>query len=90
MLNVKIHNFSSDLSTTYPRFGDKLIIVGGKHVNTHITRCARSADTMDTTNCVRGRRTLKLRREKRELLREEDSGNARCWKNEKSKKIKKA
>ena len=44
MSNVKIHNFSSDLSTTYPRFGDKLIIMSGKHVNSHITRCAPGTD----------------------------------------------
>lgn len=44
MSNVKIHNFSSDLSTTYPRFGDKLIIMSGKHVNSCITRCAPGAD----------------------------------------------
>ena len=65
MLNVKIHNFSSDLSTTYPRFGDKLIIMGGKHVNTHTTRCTPGADRVNTIRCVRERRTQKFRREKR-------------------------
>ena len=59
MSNVKIHNFSSDLSTTYPRFGDKLIITSGKHVNTHITRCTPGADRKNTINCVRGRKTPK-------------------------------
>lgn len=53
MSNVKIHNFSNKLSTTYPRFGDKLIIAGGKHVNTHITRCTPGTDTKNTTGCVR-------------------------------------
>lgn len=53
MSNVKIHNFSNKLSTTYPRFGDKLIIAGGKHVNIHITRCTPGTDTKNTTGCVR-------------------------------------
>lgn len=53
MSNVKIHNFSNKLSTTYPRFGDKLIIAGGKHVNTHTTRCTPGTDTKNTTGCVR-------------------------------------
>ena len=53
MSNVKIHNFSNKLSTTYPRFGDKLIITSGKHVNTRITRCTPGADRKNTTGCVR-------------------------------------
>ena len=65
MSNVKIHNFSSDLSTTYPRFGDKLIIIGGKHVNTHATRCTLGTDRANTIRCVRERKTRKFRREKR-------------------------
>lgn len=65
MSNVKIHNFSIDLSTTYPRFGDKLIIMGGKHVNTHTTRCTPWADTKSTIHCVRERKTQKFRREMR-------------------------
>ena len=59
MSNVKIHNFSSDLSTTYPRIGDKLIITSGKHVNTHITRCEPGTDRKNTINFVRGRKTPK-------------------------------
>lgn len=79
MLNVKIHNFSSDLSTTYPRFGDKLIIMGGKHVNTHITRCTRRTDTMDTINCVRGRKTPKSE-EKKVNAGEKEDRNKNIWK----------
>ena len=73
MLNVKIHNFSSDLSTTYPRFGDKLIIMGGKHVNTHITRCTPGADRRNTINCVRERKTRRSEERKREILRVQDT-----------------
>ena len=65
MSNVKIHNFSIDLSTTYPRFGDKLIIMGGKHVNTHATRCTPGTDTKNTIRYVRERKTQKFRREMR-------------------------
>ena len=72
MSNVKIHNFSSDLSTTYPRFGDKLIIMSGKHVNSHITRCAPGADRKNTINCVRGRKTPKS--EGKEILEKEFDG----------------
>lgn len=68
MSNVKIHNFSSDLSTTYPRFGDKLIIMSGKHVNSHITRCAPGADRKNTINCVRGRKTPKSEGKERTIL----------------------
>ena len=30
-----------------------MIIAGGKHVNTHITRCTPGTDTKNTTGCVR-------------------------------------
>ncbi len=70
MSNVKIHNFSSNLSTTYPRFGDKLIITSGKHVNTHITRCAPGTDRRNTINCVRRRKTLKSEGKERTILEE--------------------
>lgn len=68
MSNVKIHNFSSDLSTTYPRFGDKLIIMSGKHVNSHITGCAPGTDRKNTINYVRGRKTLKSEGKERTIL----------------------
>ena len=68
MSNVKIHNFSSDLSTTYPRFGDKLIIMSGKHVNSHITRCAPGAERKNKINCVRGRKTPKSEGKERTIL----------------------
>lgn len=68
MSNVKIHNFSNKLSTTYPRFGDKLIIMSGKHVNSHITRCAPGTDRKNTINCVRGRKTPKSEGKERTIL----------------------
>ena len=68
MSNVKIHNFSNELSTTYPRFGDKLIIMSGKHVNSHITRCAPGTDRKNTINCVRGRKTPKSEGKERTIL----------------------
>ena len=74
MSNVKIHNFSSDLSTTYPRFGDKLIIMSGKHVNSCITRCAPGADRKNTINCVRGRKTPKSEGKERNDFRGLDVG----------------
>ena len=49
------------LSTTYPRFGDKLIITGGQYVNMQATRCTPYTDTLYTTDCVRERTTGKIR-----------------------------
>ena len=73
MSNVKIHNFSSDLSTTYPRFGDKLIIMSGKHVNSHITRCAPGADRKYNKLCPREKDT-EIRRERKNDFRGLDVG----------------
>ncbi len=74
MSNVKIHNFSNKLSTTYPRFGDKLIIAGGKHVNTHITRCTPGTDTKKYNRLCprrmdRSGREAEIRRAAGEMLR---------------------
>ena len=74
MSNVKIHNFSSDLSTTYPRFGDKLIITGGKHVNTHITRCTPGTDTKKYNKLCPWKKDTEIRRERKNDFRGLDVG----------------
>ena len=74
MSNVKIHNFSSDLSTTYPRFGDKLIIMSGKHVNSHITRCAPGADRKKYNKLCPWEKDTEIRRERKNDFRGLDVG----------------
>ncbi len=74
MSNVKIHNFSSDLSTTYPRFGDKLIIMSGKHVNSHITRCAPGTDRKKYNKLCPWEKDTEIRRERKNDFRGLDVG----------------